>query len=165
MILELGAGPHSTSDYQVDIAKFPNTTHVLDISVENLPFENAFFDKVIAHQVLEHVPTVIYYKEDGKFQRLYPRVHVMKEVFRVLKQGGIFEISIPLDFPFWAQDPTHVDVPWTESTFDYFCGGWGGNVPGDFAKESYGIDFQFKLVERKKGVGDFFNLYVTLVKP
>lgn len=165
MLLEIGAGPKSDAEFQIDIVKFPKTTHVVDVSVEDLPFQDEMFDEVKAYQVLEHIPVVIYYKEAGKFKKRYCRVSLMKEIHRVLKPGGIFKASVPVDFPFWAQDPTHVDVPWTNATFDYFCGGWGGNTPGDFAKEAYGIDFAFKRIFSEKGKEDFFNLYVTLQKP
>lgn len=163
MTLEIGAGPSSNSDYQIDRVKFPNTTHVLDVAIDKLPFQDNFFDEIKAFQVLEHVPVLIYSGEPLKAR--YCRVELMREIYRVLKPGGLFYASVPVDFPFWAQDPTHVDVPWTESTFDYFCGGWGGNKDGDFAKESYGIDFQFNWVNRHKGIEDFFNLYVVLQKP
>lgn len=163
MTLEIGAGPSSTAEYQIDRVKFINTTHVLDVAIDKLPFPDNHFDEVKAYQILEHIPVVVYLGNPPKSR--YCRVEAMREIYRVLKPNGKFYASVPVDFPFWAQDHTHVDVPWTESTFDYFCGGWGGNKPGDFARDSYGIDFQFRWIEKHKGEEDFFNLYVTLQKP
>lgn len=165
MILEIGAGPHSTADYQIDIAQFPHTTHVVDVAVEPLPFADNSIEQIIANQVLEHIETIIHYKEDGKWHRRYPRVELLKEIYRVLIPGGTLKASVPTEWPFWAQDPTHVDVPWVPNTFAYFCGGWGANTPGDFAYEAYGIDFAFQMGPTVKGEQDFFNTYITLTKP
>lgn len=145
--LDIGAGPASICDYQVDQVKFPKTTHVFDIVNVPWPFESNFFDEVRAEQVLEHIPTVVYHKEDGQFKHIYPRVLIMKEIYRVLKPGGILHVSVPVEWEQWSQDPTHSDTPWLEGTFNYFCGQWGSNTPGDFATDGYGIDFAFKKIE------------------
>ena len=69
---------------------------ILDFSKENLPFDDDEFDVIFTKSVIEHVsdPT-----------------HLMKEILRILKPGGIF-ISLT---PEWASqmktfydDPTHV---------------------------------------------------------
>ena len=69
---------------------------ILDFSKEDLPFENDEFDVVFTKSVIEHIsdPT-----------------HLMKEIRRILRPGGIF-ISLT---PEWASqmktfydDPTHV---------------------------------------------------------
>lgn len=160
--LDIGAGPHSDYNYQIDQVQFPNITHVMDAIVEPLPFEDCFFDEVRISQFMEHVPVLIYYKEDGKFQKMYPRIRLMKESFRTLKHGGLLRISTPVEWPYWAQDPTHVDVPFLPDTVEYFCGGWGAGDPNDFAQKSYGIDFKFEWVQRQQ-VG--FNMDVILKKP
>mgnify|MGYP000994490345 CR=1 FL=1 len=160
--LDIGAGPHSDYEYQIDQVWFEKTTHVIDPVVEDLPFKNDFFDEVRASQFLEHVPVVIYYKEDGKFNKTYPRIHIMREVYRVLKPGGLFRISTPTEWPYWAQDPTHCDTPFLPDTVEYFCGGWGADNPNDFAQKAYGINFAFKWHKREQ-VG--FNMDVILQKP
>lgn len=160
--LDIGSGPHSDYEVQIDQVKWPKVTHVLDVATDDLPFERDTFDEVRCSQVLEHIPVVIYWKENGKFNKRYSRVKVFSEVFRVLKPGGLFRISVPVDWPYWAQDPTHVDVPVLADTLEYFCGGWGAGKPGDFASDAYGIDFAFKWVQRQQ-VG--FNLDAILQKP
>ena len=145
--LDIGGGPSSDCEFQVDIVKFPKTTHVLDAFVEDLPFQDGQFDEVRCEQVLEHCPRSLRWREDGKWHKMYPLIHVMSEIHRVLKYGGIAHISVPVEIPQWSQDPTHEGPILSESTFNYFCGQWGGGTPGEFAYESYGITFKFMKSE------------------
>ena len=85
--LDIGAGPSSDYEYQIDQIKFPKTTHVLDVAVEPLPFDDNFFDEVRASQVIEHIPVVVYWKEEGQFHKRYCRIELFKEVYRVLAPG------------------------------------------------------------------------------
>ena len=160
--LDVGAGAHSDYEYQIDQVKFEKTTDVLDVSVDKLPYESDFFDEVRLSQVLEHIPVVIYWKEDGKFKKRYCRVELMRECFRVLKREGMLKVSTPTDWPYWAQDPTHCDTPVLPDTMEYFCGGWGANDPNDFANKAYGIDFAFKWAYRGQ---EGFNMNIMLIKP
>ncbi len=61
--------------------RFPSVT-VLTENCETLPYSDAFFDRIIAVHVLEHLNNL-------------PRA--VGEVRRVLKVGGIFSIVIPCD--------------------------------------------------------------------
>lgn len=49
-----------------------------------LPFKDNYFDTIVAWEVIEHIPDS---KEDKMF----------KEVYRVLKKGGVFYLSTPYD--------------------------------------------------------------------
>lgn len=150
MILDIGAGPASNADVQVDIVRFPNTTHIFDAMMEAWPFENETFDEVRMEQFLEHCPPVVKIpvaSPDKKWVSFYPVIHVMKSAHRVLKPGGILHCSVPSTPETHSQDPTHVGPMWTEGRFNYFCGQWGGNDKGSFAFESYGINFAFKKLE------------------
>lgn len=175
MILNIGAGPSGQGDYKIDIVPYPGITDIVDIAVEPLPYNDNFFDTVEAHQVLEHVPNTIYWKEDGKFHRRYCRIEAMREIHRVLKPGGMLRASVPSasgpqnpndDYPLqaveWCQDPTHTGVPWNREQFSYYCHQWGGNVPGDFAHDSYGINFEFEMVKADYSGA---HLHVELKKP
>jgi SAM-dependent methyltransferase len=55
--------------------------------MEKLPFADNFFDCVFAFEVLEHI-------EDD--------LAALKEVYRVLKKGGVFVFSVPLKRKFWS---------------------------------------------------------------
>ncbi|MGE4232829.1 MAG: methyltransferase domain-containing protein [Bacteriovoracia bacterium] len=61
----------------------PNNAEFLYAKSENLPFEDNSFNKIFMLDVLEHV-------NDEKKS--------LKEVFRVLKPGGLFILSVPNDF-------------------------------------------------------------------
>jgi SAM-dependent methyltransferase len=107
-----------------------------DLAVEGIPFEDAFFDYVTAHDVLEHIPRVIYVPD-----RRNSFIELMSEVWRVLKVGGKFLSSTPA-FPHAAAfaDPTHVNVI-TDQTFtlyfdDINCWARGYGFKGKFKVES-----------------------------
>ena len=58
----------------------PGVTHRIDIA--RVPLPDASYDVVIAHHVLEHIP------DDRQ---------AMRELFRVLKPGGIAVVSVPIN--------------------------------------------------------------------
>lgn len=147
MILNLGPGCSGIGDVKIDLAPFPGVDQVLDLVVDPIPYPADTFNQVRAEQILEHIPTQLRWREDGQWHHSFPRVELMREIHRVLTPGGILHASVPNAWPEWAQDPTHVDVPWNREQFSYFCGQWGGNEPGKEATESSGIDFAFELVE------------------
>jgi len=96
-ILDLGCGTGYGSKmlynkgnevYGIDISQkaieyaqkvYPGPTYIC-CSAENLPFEEEFFDGVVAFEVIEHVQ--------------HPE-KVLKEIYRVLKKGGNLFISTP----------------------------------------------------------------------
>jgi 2-polyprenyl-3-methyl-5-hydroxy-6-metoxy-1,4-benzoquinol methylase len=74
--------------YGIDISKIAISEAIktykradaLDIDRENLPYENNFFDIVVALDVIEHV---------------FDPISMLKEAYRVLKRGGKFILSTP----------------------------------------------------------------------
>lgn len=163
--LNIGPGSSGVGDVKVDLFPYPGVDHLVDIAVDPLPFPDNTFDKVLAEQVLEHLPTCIRWKENqlitvptlgggtkatrvaSKWHRRWVRVEVMREIFRVLKPGGILHASVPKGYPEWAQDPTHDSVPWPQEMFGYFAGQWGGNEEGKEPTCTAGIDFAFEWVD------------------
>ena len=83
---------------------------------EPIPFEDSYFDSVSAYDFLEHVPRAAI---TGNVTR-FPFIDVMNEVWRVLKNGGLFYASTPAyPHPAAFQDPTHVNII-TRETHIYF---------------------------------------------
>lgn len=82
----------------------------------NLPFEDNSFDKIVASEVLEHLD------DDQK---------ALKEVYRVLRPGGIFVISTPsINYPFFW-DPLNWILQHLFSTHikkGFFSGIWFGHL-------------------------------------
>ncbi len=72
-------------------------------SVPPLPFESESMDVITAFQFIEHI---------------HPRLEFMKEVYRVLKPGGVFLCSTPNIKMSIARNPFHVH----EYTFDEMKG-------------------------------------------
>lgn len=122
----------------------PGVDVICNLGFEPLPFQDDSVDYFIAYDFLEHVPGYVFYREDGQWKRIYPRIELMREIYRCLKPGGRFESYTPCaPHPQWAQDPTHTSPPWVRESWPYYCGGYGGKngLPG-----AYGIDFEFRLV-------------------
>jgi SAM-dependent methyltransferase len=98
--LELGAGsgahlafePLERQDYHclelresmaVEIRRrFPMATTVIGDCQKQIPYENHFFDRVVAIHVLEHLPDL---------------PSAMDEIVRVLQPGGLFSVVLPCD--------------------------------------------------------------------
>jgi SAM-dependent methyltransferase len=158
VLVELGCGatrrPGMT--YGVDCRPGPGVTHVCAVGFEPLPFAEASVDGFFAWDFLEHLPTQVWERVDGRWQVRYPRVAALREIFRCLVPGGGFLSHTPVGWPQWAQDPTHAAPPWTAETWDYFCGGYPHVAP------QYGIDFAFELVWREIRDG---YLHVLVRKP
>lgn len=168
MKLNIGPGISGVGDVKIDLFPFPGVQHVLDLAVDSIPYPDNYFDEVEASQVLEHVPTQLRWFDDG-WQLRFPRVELMREIYRVLKPKGVLVASVPgvdieRNVMRWAQDPTHTDVPWILESFDYFCNGWGGGTCGHEANLSSGINFGFERIRHEYNE-DQSVLTVWLQKP
>jgi len=110
-----------------------------DLVVEPIPFVNESFDYVTAFDFLEHIPRLIYAPT-----RRYPFVELMNEVYRVLREGGMFLSFTPAyPHPATFTDPTHVNFI-TEETFmvyfdDQHC--WA---------EQYGFKGRFRVTKQER---------------
>lgn len=161
MILDVGCGPASVADFQIDKVLFDNMKNykylVQDAMVEGWGVFSESFDEVRMEQFLEHCPVSIRLQNKpdliegcsplSDIEVMYPRIHCMKEAYRVLKPNGILHVSVPGTLDAHFQDPTHEGPMITEAFFSYFCGEWGGGDKGSFVNDSYGIDFKFKKIE------------------
>lgn len=98
-----------------------------EVSVLNLPFDDATFDAVVADQVLEHV-------EGNPFE-------VFKESCRVLKVGGVFVSASPFLYPihaypsdFWRFTPAGLSILARDCFSEVIeVGGWGNRYVGILA--------------------------------
>lgn len=124
--LDLGCGSNPRNPYNQEILY---GIDILDNKVErnfiytkcnvilsNLPFEDNMFDSVSAYDFIEHIPREII--DNGNMS--FPFIHVMNEVYRVLKPGGKFYALTPA-YPKESAftDPTHVNII-TKNTHKYF---------------------------------------------
>jgi SAM-dependent methyltransferase len=127
--LDLGCGacprnPYNyTHLYGIDI--FPQIIdnvvyNQANLALDVIPFEDNHFDCVSAFDFIEHIPRQIL-SLDTKKTRL-PFIELMNEIWRVLKNDGLFYALTPA-YPSAAafQDPTHVNII-TSETYTYFCG-------------------------------------------
>ncbi len=87
-----------------------------NVILENIPFEDNFFDSVSAFDFIEHVPRLIF--SNGNI--VFPFIELMNEIYRVLKPGGKFYAITPV-YPKESVfvDPTHVNFV-TRNSFKYF---------------------------------------------
>lgn len=83
--LEIGPGNKKISEEWITVGDFKRPGIVDKIAHwgnESLPFDNETFEIVYASHCLEHVP---WYQVD----------YAVSEVYRILKNGGIFEVHVP----------------------------------------------------------------------
>jgi SAM-dependent methyltransferase len=145
--LDIGCGgkyrnPYGYKDkYGVDLyipSKLPEDVAFkkANLTLEDIPFEDGFFDSISAFDFIEHVPRVII-GDTGTTR--FPFIDLMNEVWRVLKPQGIFYAVTPAYPSVEAfQDPTHVNII-TDKTHDYFV----GNRP---YAANYGFKGKFEVV-------------------
>lgn len=141
--LDVGSGPvpknpfSAASTWGVDVRENSenNVLHA-DLVHGALPFRDAFFDYVTAHDLIEHIPRVA--SENGV--TVFPFVKLMNDIFRVLKPGGVL-FTIQPCFPSKEafQDPTHVNIM-TEDTLNlYFCESAWARI--------YGFEGSFEMLD------------------
>jgi len=97
--LNMGCGFKKLDDHwNVDIEKKCNPDQVLDFEVTPWPYEDNFFEKITADNILEHL---------GQDPKVFTKI--IKEMYRVSKPGAEWYICVPhhrCDL-FW-DDYTHV---------------------------------------------------------
>lgn len=167
--LDLGCGEKPRNDYKagevygIDIIEQKgNNISTVDLACSPIPFPDEFFDFVTAYDFLEHIPRHGFI--DGR--SVMPFLALMDEIFRVLRQGGVFFSDTPAfpedmtkegatrDLHLCFADPTHVNVISLYTFPFYFC------EPHCWAKQ-YGFKGRFELVSQEfRGM----NLMSTIKK-
>jgi predicted SAM-dependent methyltransferase len=108
--LNLGCGFRKLDDHwNVDIESICNPDQVLDMDQTPWPYEDNFFTRITADNILEHV---------GQNPRTF--TNIMKEMYRISQDKAEWYIAIPQHRSdlFW-DDYTHVR-PLTVKTFKMF---------------------------------------------
>ncbi|MFH1777506.1 MAG: class I SAM-dependent methyltransferase [Candidatus Omnitrophota bacterium] len=111
--LNLGSGDRALAGYvNVDInPSAPGVNRLYDLNNYPWPFEDNSVDEVFMDQCLEH---------------LIDHNRAMKEIYRILKKGGIATILVPhFTWQFAYTDPTHKHF-FAYNTFFYYAGRGGG---------------------------------------
>ncbi len=113
-----------------------------DLALEAIPYKDDTFDLVTAHDVLEHIPKMLYlanFKEGGVTRRNC-MIELFNEVYRVLKDGGEFHFAVPKGGTVqYMADPTHV-TEWVEDSINYYSGDYFG------LHDDYGHTSKFKRI-------------------
>lgn len=83
--LNIGCGFKKLNDHwNVDVSPKCNPDEVLDLEVTPWPYEDNFFDKITADNVLEHV---------GQNPKVF--TSIIQEMYRVSKDGAEWYINVP----------------------------------------------------------------------
>jgi SAM-dependent methyltransferase len=134
-------------DISSDVSASNNNIVIANLAVDRIPFQDNYFDSVSAYDFLEHVPRAIYLPDNNTMY--FSFVELMNEVWRVLKNGGLFYASTPV-YPSQEAfvDPTHLNYL-TDRTHIYFT------RPHCMA-EMYGFTGCFDVV-RVKRIRPFYD--------
>ena len=138
--LDLGCGSSPSNRFDADVVhgldlveNLVNKVKYCKLGFEKLPYEDSTFDYVTAYDLIEHIPR---YSENSNLTDT-PFIFLMNEIFRVLKNKGIFLSSTPI-YPYFGafQDPTHNNII-TADTFRMY-----------FSKESYSISKHYGVTSK-----------------
>ena len=166
--LDLGSGPFPKNPFDAKQAygvDLRNTTNlnviVCDLSVDKLPFEDNSIDYISAYDVLEHIPRVTI--ENNK--TIYPFINLMNEIYRVLKDDGVFFNTQPC-YPSSSafQDPTHINIMSEDTIELYFCKkNWahiyGFNGSFEMLRDGWIGSSYFSLIKKVALINNFDNDY------
>jgi predicted SAM-dependent methyltransferase len=123
--VELGCGNNRRDiegwvNIGIDIEKGHLVDHICNLGFDDIPLDTSSVDLVQAVDVVEHIPKCAWIKNDeGRVDRLLPLVHLMNEIYRILKPNGEFYMEIPYGEWGYRRDPTHV-TQLSDDWFHYF---------------------------------------------
>lgn len=125
MKVDIGVGYHKEPGYfGIDARPLPDVDLVCDVN-NGIPLPDDSVDEVLCRDFLEHIDPD-------------RRIEVITEIWRILKNGGIFKSHTPcaLSQAMW-QDPTH-KCPWVQNSWLYYT--------DEKHRHLYGIKANFKVV-------------------
>ena len=108
-ILNVGCGIKKIKDsWNIDRLAEVDPDEVLDITDGPLPYEDNWFDEVVADYILEQI------RKRDDF------IYAMNEIWRVLKPDGLLRLKVPnAEFPEAFRDPMDCRY-FVPETFDHF---------------------------------------------
>lgn len=126
MKIDLGCGRRKLNGYfGVDVQDLPGVDLVADCNLP-IPLPDNCADEVYARDFLEHI-------NNDK------RIHIISEIYRILKPNGMFRSATPsTDGRGAFQDPTHYSF-WNENSFRYYT--------EDAHRNLYGIIPKFEIID------------------
>jgi ubiquinone/menaquinone biosynthesis C-methylase UbiE len=126
--LSVGCGHHARAGWtNLDLAPLPGVDVVHDLDDIPLPFDDAAFDYIECHDILEHV-------------RELP--DVMRELHRITAPGGRLHVTGPHFSSYaWSTDPTHRRA-FGINTFEFFA-------TSSLHDRDYYFDFAYAGVEQR----------------
>jgi SAM-dependent methyltransferase len=140
MKVNLGSGGRPLNCF-INVDKNPTAPKVdivHDLDHYPWPFKSDSVDEVNADHILEH---------------LYDHNRAMKEIYRILKKGGILRISVPhFTWQYAFHDPTHRHF-FGYNTFFYY------------ARDCGYFDFKFDSCKVKLVFGKRYSLWNILLEP
>jgi len=115
--VELGCGNNrrdieSWENIGIDLIPGPCVDHVVNLGFKSIPLEDNSVDLVQAYDVFEHIPKCVWLEKGHDIQvyvRLTPFIHLMNEIWRILKHDGELFCEIPFSDEAFNRDPTHVN--------------------------------------------------------
>ncbi|MDB9486561.1 class I SAM-dependent methyltransferase [Dolichospermum circinale CS-537/01] len=127
--VDLGCGTHKAEGFiGVDIIAGDQVDVIANLN-GSFPFPDHSVDFIKAYDIIEHLPD---------------RIQTMNEIWRILKPGGIVDISVPsTDGRGAFQDPTHVSF-WNINSFMYYCQEFPPYLAG--CQSHYGFKGEFSIV-------------------
>ena len=123
LAVDLGSGPEPANPFGcknvigIDSCAFGEKVRQCWVGLDPLPLGDSVANVVTAFDFIEHLPRALWV--DGRL--VNPFVEAMNEVWRVLKDGGLFYARTPAyPHPEAFQDPTHLNII-TDTTVSCFA--------------------------------------------
>lgn len=135
-MLNMGCGFKKLDDYwNVDIEPKCNPDQILDFEQTPWPYEDNFFDKILANNILEHL---------GQNPKIF--TNIIKEMYRVSKNEANWFVKVPHHrCDLFYDDYTHVR-PLTAKTFKMFDQKFNyETIERKLSESTYGIYYNVDL--------------------
>lgn len=116
--LDIGCGANKQEGFVgLDAQALPGVDIVWDVNLHPWPLPDECVLMATCSHLAEHIPTVMVDRKEGTW---FPFIEFMDEVWRIMKPGGQFLLSMPHGRSSgFLQDPTHTNAM-NQHRFAYF---------------------------------------------